>query len=240
MTKYYEEEKSAVIFPPNNLANVLADTIETAGLRQYHTAETEKYAHVTYFFNGGSHRVHNMERQIVVPSPKVKTYDLMPEMSAPAVADKVVEAINSQHDFVVVNFANGDMVGHTGNLAATVKACEAVDQVIGKVLAVASVLGYQVFITADHGNCEVMVNPLTGEPYTEHTTSPVPFCGLNLAVKPFSLNLPETFSKDDLLKYSADQPECVLADIAPTVIASLGLLKPREMSGESLLQDLQM
>lgn len=240
MTKYYEEEKSAVIFPPNDLLNVLADTIEAAGLRQYHTAETEKYAHVTYFFNGGSHKVRNMEKQIVVPSPKVKTYDLQPEMSAPAVADKVVEALNSEQDFIVVNFANGDMVGHTGVLAATIKACEAVDQALGKVLAVASVLGYQVFITADHGNCEVMANPVSGEPYTEHTTSPVPFCSLNLKTKPFSLSLPETFSKDDLLAYAADYPQCVLADIAPTVIASLGLLTPREMSGQSLLQDLQM
>lgn len=239
MTKYYDEEKAAVIFQPNNLTNVLADSIESAELRQYHTAETEKYAHVTYFFNGGSHHIHKFEKQIVVPSPKVLTYDLMPEMSASAVADKVVEALNAQYDFTVVNFANGDMVGHTGNLQATVKAVEVVDSSLGKVLEVGSVLGNQVFITADHGNCEMMFDPVSGAPYPEHTTSPVPFCYLNLKDHPYPKTSTEKITKDQLLQYSSQPTQGVLADIAPTVVELLGLEKPAEMSGESLMGSLR-
>ncbi len=237
MTKYYDEEKSKIIFEPNNLMNVLADTIESANLRQYHTAETEKYAHVTYFFNGGSHKVHNFEKQIVVPSPKVATYDLRPEMSAEAVTAKVVEALNAEYDFTVVNFANGDMVGHTGKLEAAIKACGSVDRCVGQILEVGSVLGNQVLLTADHGNCEMMINPVTGDPFTEHTTSPVPFCYLNLRDHPFQRSA-ERFGKEQLLEYSAQPTQGILADIAPTIVELLGLRQPDEMSGESLMGSL--
>lgn len=239
MTRYYDEEESRVIFLPNNLQNVLADVLELEGLRQYHTAETEKYAHVTYFFNGGSRRVHQFEKQILVPSPKVATYDNKPEMSSAEVTEKVIEAVKSEHDFVLVNYANGDMVGHTGVLEAAVKAVETVDSCLNRVLVEASNFGYQVLITADHGNCEIMIDPATREPYTEHTTSVVPLSYLDLKKQPFRLTLPKGFSRDQLIEFSSSYPEGIIADISPTVLDILGLQKPKEMVCSSLLSALQ-
>jgi 2,3-bisphosphoglycerate-independent phosphoglycerate mutase len=238
MTKYYEQEQSRVIFLPNDLRNVMADSLENEGLRQYHTAETEKYAHVTYFFNGGSHRIHQFEKQVVVPSPKVSSYDNMPEMSAAGVTEKVVEAINSEQDLILVNYANGDMVGHTGVLKAAIKAVEVVDECLLKVLTEANKFGYQVLITADHGNCEIMIDPVSGGPYTEHTTSLVPLSYLDLQKKPFSLELPGVFTKDDLTEFASSYPEGIIADVSPTLLEILGLPKPKEMVCSSLLNAL--
>jgi 2,3-bisphosphoglycerate-independent phosphoglycerate mutase len=239
MTSYFEEEESRVIFLPNDLKNVLADIVESHGLRQYHTAETEKYAHVTYFFNGGSHRVHQFEKQVLVPSPKVSTYDNKPEMSADGVTENVVEAIKTEQDLILVNYANGDMVGHTGVLPAAIKAVEYIDSCLQKVLVEASKFGYKVLITADHGNCEMMLDPVSGGPYTEHTTSLVPLSYLDLKSQPFSLNLPQTFSKEDLVGFSSSYPQGIIADISPTILDIMGLEKPREMICSSLLSALE-
>lgn len=238
MTKYYEEETSRSIFLPNDLHNVLADTIETAGLRQYHTAETEKYAHVTYFFNGGNHRIHQFEKQILVPSAKVSSYDNKPEMSAEGVTEKVVEAIRQEHDFILVNYANGDMVGHTGVLKAAIEAVEYLDKCLETVLVEASKMGYQILITADHGNCEIMIDPVSGGPYTEHTTSLVPLNYLDLRTKPFGVALAKDFSREDLVSYSSSYPQGIIADIAPTILEILELEKPAEMVCSSLLDAL--
>jgi len=238
MSKYFEDERSKIVFEPNDLKNVLADVLEANNLRQYHTAETEKYAHVTYFFNGGRHQIHRFEKQIVVPSPKVKSYALKPEMSVVGVADKTIEGIKSEHNFIVVNFANGDMVGHTGKLSAAIEACQAVDQQLNRVLVSASAEGYDVLITADHGNCEIMIDPISGEEFTEHTTSPVPLCYLAFNKKPFSSGLTATFSKEDLVTYGNQAPVSVLADISPTILEILELSKPKEMFGASLLSTL--
>lgn len=237
MTKYYDQENSELVFQPDNLDNVLADVFEGNSLKQFHTAETEKYAHVTYFFNGGKQKVHRGEKQQLVPSPKVRSYDLKPEMSAAQVTRMVTEAINFNYDFILVNYANGDMVGHTGNLPAAIKAVEILDSCLLEVLNAATPKDYRVLITADHGNCEMMINPSTKEPLTEHTTSPVPFCFLNLQQQPFSLNLPKNFEKSELIEYATRYQVGILADIAPTILDILKLPIPKEMLNRSLLDD---
>jgi len=235
MTKYFDSQKSSVIFLPLNMESVLADVVASAGLKQSHIAETEKYAHVTYFFNGGEEKPHENENQILVPSKGAESYDTTPEMSASEIKEKVLEALDQQNDFVVVNFANGDMVGHSGNLEATVKAVEAVDLNLAEIMSRASKNKYSVIITADHGNCELMVNPANGEINKEHTSSPVPFVFADLAIKPFTPQSGIIFSKQNLIDYSAQTAVGVLADIAPTIIELLGVAKPPEMSGRSLL-----
>jgi 2,3-bisphosphoglycerate-independent phosphoglycerate mutase len=159
-------------------------------------------------------------------------------MSVVGVADKTIEGIKSEHNFIVVNFANGDMVGHTGKLSAAVEARQAVDQQLNRVLVSASAEGYDVLITADHGNCEIMTDPISGGEFTEHTTSPVPFCYLEFTKKPFSNSLTATFSKEDLVAYGNQAPVSVLADISPTILEILELSKPKEMFGVSLLSTL--
>jgi 2,3-bisphosphoglycerate-independent phosphoglycerate mutase len=234
MTKYNDTQSTPVIFGPIDMNNVVADAVEAAGLSQTHIAETEKYAHVTYFFNGGEEKPHEHEEQIFVPSPRVESYDSVPEMSAFAVKDKVIEAINKDRQFILVNFANGDMVGHTGNLEATVKAVEAVDKCIGEILSAGSAKGITVIITADHGNCEIRINLANNEMNKDHTSSPVPFVLADLASKPFTPQSGTDFNHETLLQYSCSPTTGILADVGPTVLRILGVNKPSEMSGIDL------
>ena len=187
-------------------------------LTQARIAETEKYAHVTFFFNGGVEEPNKGEDRILVPSPKVATYDLQPEMSAPMVCDKLVEAIQSgKYDVIIVNFANPDMVGHTGIEAAAIKAIETVDACVGRTVEAIREADGMLFICADHGNAEQLLDYETGEPFTAHTTNPVPFILVNADPA-----------------YQLREGGC-LADIAPTLIQLMGLKQPEEMTGRSLL-----
>jgi 2,3-bisphosphoglycerate-independent phosphoglycerate mutase len=234
MTEYDARYGLPVMFKPTNLKNTFADSISSAGLTQFHTAETEKYPHVTYFFNGGVEKPHVAEKDVIVPSPKVPTYDKKPEMSAFELSEKVISAIIAEEDFILVNFANGDMVGHTGILDASVKACEAVDQCLEKVMLAASGKGYYVFLTADHGNCENMIDPVTGEPDKEHTTNPVPFVAMDFISKPFVSGAETLFTREDLIEYSSEGPAGILADVASTILSVMGVEKPEEMIGTDL------
>ncbi len=208
-----------VLLPPVPLGHLLGEIVAAAGLKQLRMAETEKYAHVTYFLNGGREEPFAGEDRILVPSPKVATYDLKPEMSAPELTEKAVTAIGSrQYDLIVLNYANPDMVGHTGKLEAAIRAVETVDQGLGRILEAIDRAHGAVLVTADHGNCELMRNPETGGPHTAHTTNPVPVLlagapGLCSALRPGRL-----------------------ADVAPTLLALMGLAQPAEMTGRSLIR----
>jgi 2,3-bisphosphoglycerate-independent phosphoglycerate mutase len=208
-----------VAFPPQSMANIVADVVSKAGMTMFRTAETEKYAHVTYFFNGGVEPPFPGEERLLVPSQKVATYDLAPEMSAPGVTDVLCGAIERRgHDFILCNYANGDMVGHTGSLPATIAAVETVDRCLTQVLASADRIGARLLVTADHGNCELMIDPATGGPHTAHTTSPVPLL---------------VFDPD------GDRPlrgGGALCDVGPTILQLLGLERPPEMTGMDLRQ----
>ncbi|MBC7907938.1 MAG: 2,3-bisphosphoglycerate-independent phosphoglycerate mutase [Rhodospirillaceae bacterium] len=206
------------LFPAETLTKLLGEVVSDAGKTQLRIAETEKYAHVTFFFNGGREQVYPGEDRILVSSPKVATYDLQPEMSAPEVTDKLVEAIGSgKYDLIVVNFANGDMVGHTGIIPAAIKAVETVDGALGRLEAAIKAAGGTMLVTADHGNAELMVDPDSFEPYTAHTTGPVDLLLVNPPAGITAL---------------ADGK---LADVAPTLLSLLGLPQPAEMTGRSLL-----
>lgn len=220
MAQYSEEldKFMATIFPPQSFPNILGEVVANAHRTQLRMAETEKYPHVTYFLNGGREEPFDGEDRIMVPSPKVATYDLQPEMSAPELTDKAVEAINSgKYDLIVLNFANPDMVGHTGVLSAAIKAVETVDTGLGRIANAIEKAGGALLVTADHGNCEMLIDPTTGGPHTSHTLNPVPLiltgAGNRMLVK-----------------------EGRLADIAPTLLELMGLPKPAEMDGSSLLQ----
>ena len=211
-------ENKAVAFVKTEITNTFGEFLAANGLKQARIAETEKYAHVTFFFNGGVEEPNAGEDRILVKSPKVATYDLKPEMSAYEVCDKLVEAIKAdKYDVIIINFANPDMVGHTGVQVAAVKAIEAVDECVGKAVEALKEMGGQMFICADHGNAEQLVDYDNGEPFTAHTTNPVPFILVNADPA-----------------YSLREGGC-LADIAPTLIELMGLEQPKEMSGESLL-----
>lgn len=208
-----------VAYRKEEIKNTFGEYISNKGLTQLRIAETEKYAHVTFFFNGGEEKQYPGEERILVPSPKVETYDMQPEMSAYEVTDKVVEAINSEKfDSIILNFANPDIVGHTGNIEAACKALEAINECVEKVVNAIKEHNGTMLITADHGNCEQMVDYETGEPHTAHTTNPVPLVGINL---PSNKKLKEGR----------------LADLAPTMLDIMRLAKPDEMTGESLLTD---
>ena len=207
-----------IAFKKETLHNTFGEVVSKAGLTQLRIAETEKYAHVTFFFNGGEEKQYPGEDRILVPSPKVETYDQKPEMSAYEVTDKVVEALeNDKYDVVILNFANTDMVGHTGSLEAAIKAVEAVDECVGRIVKVIEEKKGNLIITADHGNAEQMIDYKTGEPHTAHTTNSVPIILI-------------TDNPDYKLKENGK-----LADLAPTMLDLMGLEKPEEMTGESLL-----
>jgi 2,3-bisphosphoglycerate-independent phosphoglycerate mutase len=221
MTEYSTELNRFLeaLFPPEDLKDTLGEVVSRAGLSQLRIAETEKYAHVTFFFNGGREAEFPGESRILVPSPKVATYDLKPEMSAPEVTDKLVEAIDQgRFDVIVVNFANTDMVGHTGDIAAAIKAVETVDQCLGRLADAVTRAGGALLITADHGNAEMMRDPETGQPHTAHTLNPVPLILVNPPAGVTGLS------------------DGKLADIAPTLLALLGLRQPAAMTGRPLLQ----
>lgn len=217
----YSEALNALmpaLFPPKVIERTLGEVAALAGLKQLRIAETEKYPHVTFFFNGGREEPFQGEERILVPSPKVATYDMQPEMSALAVTDKIVEAIDSgKFDLIVLNYANPDMVGHTGMMGAAVKAVETIDGCLARLFAAVEKQGGFVLVTADHGNCEQMVNPETGGPHTAHTLERVPL---------MLVNGPKT------VKGLRDGK---LADVAPTLLSLIGLAAPKEMDGEILL-----
>ena len=217
-TQYDETMPNVEIaFKPTNLKNTFGEYISEKGLKQLRIAETEKYAHVTFFFNGGNEKQYEGEDRILVPSPKVETYDLKPEMSAFEVTEKVVEQIESKkYNSIILNFANPDMVGHTGNLEAAVKAVETIDECVGKIIKAINKVQGVLLITADHGNVEQMIDYKTGEPHTAHTTNPVPLILVGMG--------------DVKLK------EGKLADLAPTMLDIMGLEKPEEMTGESIIE----
>ncbi len=207
-----------MVYPPETPKNVLGEVLEAAGKTQLHIAETEKYAHVTFFFNGGREEPFEGEQRILIPSPDVKTYDMQPEMSAPEVTHALVDAIDSgEYDFIVVNYANTDMVGHTGHLPAAIKAVEAVDSCIGRLRTAIEKAGGAMILTADHGNAEMMANHETGGPHTAHTLNKVPMV----------LYAP---THD-----AAAVRDGKLADLAPTVLELMGIQKPDEMTGKSLI-----
>lgn len=220
MTQYSVDHDRFVkpIYPPESLKNIFGEVVSAAGLSQLRIAETEKYAHVTFFFNGGEERLFKGEERILIPSPKVATYDLKPEMSAFEVCDALVKAIDdARFDVIIVNFANGDMVGHTGVMEAAVKATEAVDKCLGRLTDAIRRAGGVMLVTADHGNCEMMKDETTGAPYTAHTTFKVPAVLFN-----------------DANGYKLREGGR-LADLAPTLLQLLGIEQPAEMTGKSLL-----
>jgi 2,3-bisphosphoglycerate-independent phosphoglycerate mutase len=230
MTEYQEGLPVSVAFPPDHVRSGLSEFLSTRGRRQLKVAETEKYAHVTYFFNGGEETPWAGEARSLVPSPRVATYDLQPEMSARAVADAVVEGIHQGYDFILVNFANPDMVGHTGSIPAAMKAVEAVDGCIADILAtIDNAPEWVALVTADHGNCERMLDA-EGNVHTAHTTEPVDFIVYDplCADDPMA---PDPAGRCGL----ALRPTGRLADVAPTVLGFLGIDPPREMTGENLV-----
>ncbi len=218
LTRYSDDlaGRMAAVFPPEPLERILGEVVSDAGRTQLRMAETEKYPHVTYFLNGGREQPYPGEDRIMVPSPKVATYDLQPEMSAPELTGRAVDAIGADtYDLIVMNFANPDMVGHTGSLPAAIRAVETVDQGLGRIEQAVARAGGALLVTADHGNCEMMRDPLTGGPHTAHTTNPVPVL---LAGDP-----------------SRGLHDGRLADLAPTLLELMGIARPPEMTGTSLL-----
>ncbi len=221
MTQYSAELDRflATLFPPQTMRNLLGEVVAAAGRTQLRAAETEKYPHVTYFLNGGEEARYPGEDRIMVPSPKVATYDLQPEMSAPELADKAVAAIDSgKYDLIVLNFANPDMVGHTGNLQAAIVAVETVDAALGRIADAVARQGGALVVTADHGNSEMMRDPVTGGPHTAHTTNPVPVFVAGGGV-------------------TALRAGGRLADLAPTLLDLMGVAQPAEMTGTSLVAE---
>ncbi|MFH0702677.1 MAG: 2,3-bisphosphoglycerate-independent phosphoglycerate mutase [bacterium] len=219
MTQYDETFNLPVAFPPNELKEILAEVLDKNGIKQFRVAETEKYAHVTFFFNGGVEKAFPSETRILIPSPKVATYDLKPEMNAPLVADEVIKALESKkYQFILVNFANPDMVGHTGILEAAIKAVETVDDCLKKIIDTVKKVGAVMILTADHGNVECMKDPSTHKPFTAHTINMVPFILINDDRKNISL-----------------REEGALTDVAPTILDILDIEKSKNMTGKSLI-----
>ncbi len=217
MSRYDESFTLPVAFASESRQDILVDTAAAAGKKTLRIAETEKYAHVTYFFNGGEESPFPGETRLLIPSPKVATYDLQPEMSAQAVCDALIKEIrDDRHDYVVCNFANPDMVGHTGVLEAAIKACETVDECVGRVLDELDPDRHVAIVTADHGNCELMVDPVTGGPHTAHTTNPVPCILVDPAY------------------HGALIDDGALRDLAPTILNYMGVPIPAEMTGRDL------
>ena len=217
LTNYDKTFPVPIAFEPTSMVRILAEVLSSNGLDMLKTAETEKYPHVTYFFNGGVEAPFACEHRVLVPSPKVATYDLMPEMSAAGVTDALVKGISSgEHDFILCNYANADMVGHSGSIPATIKAVETVDQSLARVLKAAESAGTRLIVTADHGNAEMLIDPETGGPHTAHTTNPVPFVVVD-------------WEQEQRLRTGG-----ALCDVAPTILSMLGLPQPAEMTGTNL------
>ncbi len=218
MTQYDKQFTLPFVVQPDSLKNILANVMAEHDLRNLRVAETEKYAHVTYFFNGGIEKPFPGEDRVLVPSQKVATYDLKPEMSAAGIADAVIKAVNdSAFEVVIVNFANADMVGHSGKIPPTVQAVETVDACLGEIYKAVRARGGAMLITADHGNAEMMIDPATGGPHTAHTTNPVPFIVVSEDAQKLAL-----------------RSEGSLQDISPTVLGMLGFDQPKEMKGKDL------
>ncbi len=229
MTEYEKNLPVKVAFPPKNINNSLAEVVSNQKLGQIHIAETEKYAHVTFFFNGRRENPFPYEKRILIPSPRVESYAQKPEMSADQIANQVLWAIGSgQHKLIVVNFANPDMVGHTGNLSAAIVALEFLDRLVGKIVNLCLKENWVSIITADHGNCEQMINIRSGEINKEHTTNPVPFIVIKKGVGD------KTFSSG-LANLDSITPGGILADVSPTILKIMGLPQPPEMTGISLI-----
>jgi 2,3-bisphosphoglycerate-independent phosphoglycerate mutase len=217
LTSYDKTFAVPVAFDPTSMDHILAEILSSRGLRMLKTAETEKYPHVTYFFNGGIERPFACEHRTMVPSPKVATYDLKPEMSAEGVTEVLVQGLSAaEHDFILCNYANADMVGHSGSIPATIKAVETVDRCLARVLKAAETSGTRLIVTADHGNAELMIDPESGGPHTAHTTNAVPFVIVD-------------WEREKPLR-----PGGALCDVAPTILSMLGVEQPREMSGVNL------
>lgn len=217
LSEYDATLKTAVAYASETLHNTLADVLAEQGLQQLRIAETEKYAHVTFFFNGGVEQPVAGEQRMMIPSPKVATYDLQPEMSCPELTDKLTQAIASeQFDVIICNIANPDMVGHSGSLSAAIEAAEAVDVALGRVRMAVQAVGGELLVTADHGNVEMMRDPITGEPHTSHTVGPVYFVYMG--------------------RRAIVREGGALRDIAPTILNLLGIAKPIEMTGQSLIE----
>ncbi len=218
-TEYEASFPYPICFPPETLKNILAEVLAQHKLKNLRIAETEKYAHVTFFFNGGVEKVFPGERRILIPSPKVATYDLKPEMSVYEITERLLKEIDEDIDDVfIINFANADMVGHTGVLEAAIKAIEAVDECLGKLYEKVKSIEGNLIVTADHGNADMMIDPVTKEPFTAHTTNPVPFILITPQGKKYKL-------KDG----------GALCDISPTLLELMKIEKPIEMTGESLI-----
>ena len=218
LTQYDPKFTLPMVIPPESLTQILADVMTSLNMRNLRVAETEKYAHVTYFFNGGVEKPYPGEDRVLVQSPRVATYDLKPEMSAEGVADAVVKAVeDNTFDIVVVNFANADMVGHSGKIPPTIKAVETVDACLSRIYTAIKQRGGAMLVTADHGNAEQMIDPETGGPQTAHTTNPVPFITIAENASQFTL-----------------RPDGALQDISPTVLGMLGIPQPKEMTGHDL------
>jgi 2,3-bisphosphoglycerate-independent phosphoglycerate mutase len=217
LTNYDKTFDVPVAFEPTSMARILAEVLSSRGLSILKTAETEKYPHVTYFFNGGVEQPYPRESRVLVPSPKVATYDLKPEMNAEGVTDSLCRGISSgEQDFILCNYANADMVGHSGSIPATITAVETVDRSLAKVLKTAESSGMRLIVTADHGNAEMMVDPATGGPHTAHTTNPVPLVVVD-------------WEREHHLRSGG-----ALCDVAPTILSMLGIEQPPEMSGVNL------
>lgn len=218
LTEYDVTLKTTIAYPSERLDCIFGQYISELGLHQLRIAETEKYAHVTFFFNGGVEKAYPLEERVLIPSPKVATYDLQPEMSAPELTERLVAEIKSQkYDFIICNFANPDMVGHTGKLPAAIKAIECIDTCIGKIVAALQEVGGECLLTADHGNAEMMFDEKTGQPHTAHTHELVPLLYIG--------------RKADVIKTSG-----ILSDIAPTMLYLTGLKQPEQMTGESIFK----
>jgi len=216
MTQYDQTFPLPQAFPPFSLARILAEVLADHGRTQFRTAETEKYPHVTYFFNGGYEPPYPGEERCLIPSQRVATYDLAPEMSAHGITEALCRTIEAgAYDFILCNYANADMVGHTGVLPAVIKAVETVDRCLERVLASADRAGASVLITADHGNCEMMIDPATGGVHTAHTTNPVPLVAVRAGAR--------TLRRGGSLR-----------DVAPTVLGLIGIMAPAEMTGRDL------
>ena len=228
MTRYDKNFTLPVVSPPESLGNILANVMADRSMRNLRVAETEKYAHVTYFFNGGVEKPFPGEDRVLVQSPRVATYDLKPEMSAQGIADAVVKAVREgTFDVMVVNFANADMVGHSGKIPPTITAVETVDSCLGQIYTALKQRGGAMIVTADHGNAEQMIDPATGGPQTAHTTNPVPF----IVAAEHSVTPPNF--KGDPRSFTL-RPDGALQDIAPTMLGILGIPQPKEMTGHDL------